>query len=80
MKAERIKIFYFKDEKGQEKFRQITENTTILSSIFDTNDTVKNQTKKFLNKLNGILHQCFWKIRIKPASITEIDKLFYKRK
>ena len=41
---ERIEIFNFKDENGQKKFKQITENTTSLSAIFDTDDSVENQT------------------------------------
>ena len=76
---ERIEIFNFKDEVGQKKFRQLTEDTHTLSSIFDTNDDVEKQTKKFLKKLNGILHQCFKKIRIKTSDVTEIDKLFNER-
>ena len=42
-----VEIFNFKDVAGQKKFKQLTENTTILSSIFDTHDSVGNQTKKF---------------------------------
>ena len=74
--SERIEVFNFRDEKGLEKFKYITDNSTRLSTIFDTEESVEKQTKKFLKKFNRILHQCFPKIRIKHAKETEIDKLF----
>ena len=51
-----------------------------MSSIFDTNEDIEVQTKKFLKKLNNILHQSFKKIRKTKNKDSEIDKLFRKQK
>ena len=61
---ERTEIFNFKDDVGMAKFKEITQNNTILSSIFDSTKDINIQSKKFLKRLNGILHQCFKKIRL----------------
>ena len=65
---------------GKKKFKELTDESTVLSSIFDTNEDIEVQTKKFLNKLNNILHQSFKKIRITKNKDSEIDKLFRKQK
>ena len=77
--TDRIEVFNFKDIDGQNKFKKLTENDT-LSSIFDTKENVEIQAKQFMKKLNGILHQSFRKIRIKPQSETKFDKMFKKQK
>ena len=42
---ERIEIFNFKDPQGMAKFKAMTSNNTILSSIFDTNKSVNILSK-----------------------------------
>ena len=78
IKTEKIEIFNFKDPKGIKKFKELTLNSNVLSSIFDTNKDVNVQTKKLLKRLNGILHECFRKIKITGASKkqTEIHDLY----
>ena len=73
---DRIEIFNFKDIEGQKKFRELTHNTDILSKIFETEDSIHTQTKRFPKRFNRILHQSFKKIRIRPEKDTNIDKLF----
>ena len=79
-KLKRIKIFNFRDKIGQEKFKIMTNNSTKLSSVFDTQDDIELQSKKFLKELSKILHQCFTKIRVKETQNKEINKLFKKKK
>ena len=58
----------------------MTNNPTKLSSVFDTQDDIELQSKKFLKELSKILHQCFTKIRVKETQNKEINKLFEKKK
>ena len=76
----RQEIFNFKDMVGQRKFKEMTSNSTKLSSIFDTQDSIEVQSKKFLKQLSKMLHQCFKKIRVKDTINVEINKLFDKQK
>ena len=78
--TENIEVFNFKDIAGLKKFKEMTENTTKLSSIFDNEESIEIQTKRFIKTLNRILHQCFKKIKIKQISDSKIDKLFRQQK
>ena len=51
-----------------------------MSSIFDSDGDIEVKCKKFLNKLDNILHQSFRKIRITKKKDTDIDILFRKQK
>ena len=77
---QRQEIFNFKDKEGQKKFHEMTDNSTKLSSVFDTKDNIEVQSKRFLKELNKILHQCFKKIRVTESTNKEVDRLFEKRK
>ena len=63
----RLEIFNFKDKDEQKKFRELTNVSTKLSSVFDTKEDIEAQSNKFLKELNKILHQCFKKIRVKET-------------
>ena len=78
--SERIEVFNYKDKEGIKKFKEITENTTSLSTIFNSNKSIHKQTKQFVKQFNQILNQCVKKIQIKPAKYTQIDQLFRKQK
>ena len=58
----------------------MTCDLTKLSSIFDTEDSIEVQRKKFLKELGRILHQCFKKVRVKDTQNVNINKLFDKQK
>ena len=58
----------------------MTSNNTKLSDIFKTKEDVDIQTKKFLKKLNGVIHRCFKKIRVTSTDNKEIDSLFERQK
>ena len=73
-------IFNFKDKEGQKKFHEMTENCTKLSSVFDKNDNIEVQSKRFLKELNKMLHQCFKNVRVKESTNKEVDKLFDRQK
>ena len=66
-----MEIFNFKDAECQQKFFQVTENTTKLSSSFENDDeNFMKQCSRFFKTLNGTFHQCFKKIRIKNKTST----------
>ena len=75
-----MEILNFKDKNGLKRFKGITEESTKLFSVFDTNDTIEVQSKRFLKELDRISHQFFKKIRVKASNNKEIDKLFGKQK
>ena len=84
IEKERIEIFNFKDDIAMKKFKDMTNNNTFLSSVFDDDKNVDVQGKRFLKRLNGILHKCFKKIRIKNSSKSkkqiEISNLIEQQK
>ena len=69
-------VFNLKDEECQRKFKQETSNSTKLSEIFDTDDDLEKQTKKFLKKLKRCMHKCFKKIKIKKDRESDYEKLY----
>ena len=73
-------IFNFNDEDSKKKFNEMTKNNTKLSSIFETEERVEVQARKFIKALNRILHQCFKKVSIKPKLNTKIDQLFRRQR
>ena len=76
----KIEVFNFNDKEGQKRFKEMTSNNTKLSSIFESNKDINKQTKQFIKKLDGVLHQCFKKIKIKGTPNKEIDDLFAQQK
>ena len=61
VKHGKTEVFNFNDKDGQKRFNEMTSNNTKLSDIFDSNEDIDKKTKKFIKKLDGILHQCFKK-------------------
>ena len=79
LKENREEFFNLKNKEGMEKFNKITSGN-ILTSIVEKNQDANVLTNKFLKRLNGMLHQCFKKTRIKEEDKeTDIIKLFDER-
>ena len=79
----RIEIYNLKNKQCQQIFHKETSsymNNNNLSSIFDTTGDLNNQTKKFLKKLEKVIHKCFKKIRIKERVDKEKEALHKKWK
>ena len=49
-------VFNLKNKACQQIFKRETTNTNKLSKVFETNDDINLQTKKFLKLLKGIVH------------------------
>ena len=79
-KVNKIEVFNFNDKDVQKRFHEMSSNITKLSGIFDSNEDINIQTKKFIKKLDGILHQSFKKIKINGTQNKEIDDLFKQQK
>ena len=56
-------MFNLKNPECQLKFKHLTSSTDFISSVFDTD--LNTITKKFLKRLNGLIHNSFKKIKIK---------------
>ena len=73
-------MFNFKDKHGQMKLKELTENTTALSKIFDTEKELDVPTKKFLKRLKGYLNESFKKVKISNKPDKTLNNLFDKRR
>ena len=80
IKKHKIEISNFKDIKGQEKFKTLTENNDKLSSVLKNTKYLNEATHIFMKTLNRIFHQSFWKIRIKEIQNKDIMNLFQRRR
>ena len=78
-KSSKTEIFNFNNKDGQKKFQEMTSNNTKLSNIFKSKEDINTQTKKFMKKLNGVIHQCFKKVKVKPAHNKEKYALFNRQ-
>ena len=76
----RVEVFNFNNKEGQKKFKNMTTDNTNLSQIFDTEEDINTQTKRFIKKLDGILHQCFTKVKIGGSVNKEVDELFKQQR
>ena len=77
---ELIEVFNFKDKQGQDLFFKNTNKTEDLIKIFDSNKSLEIQTKKFLKRLDGFIHQSFKKIRITSKVDRKLEELYEKRR
>ena len=59
-------------------FTEATSKTTKLSEVFDTNEDINTQTKKFLKKLDKTMNRCFKKVRVGGKKTSEYEKLYGK--
>ena len=51
---------------------------TKKSRVFETNDDINQQTKRFLKLLKGIVHKSFKKVKIRKDKQSEYQKLYNK--
>ena len=72
-------VFNFKDKKSQDLFFQATDKNDDLQKIFHSNKSIEVQTKKFIKRLNGFIHQSFKKVRISDKSDKELENLYNTR-
>ena len=64
-KPERIEIFNFKNEEGQQKFNQLTSETSAFSDCFKNDAPLSTQIKNWHELLKSVCSDSFKKIRIK---------------
>ena len=63
--ADKLEMYNLKNKEGQTKFKEYTNNTKMLSTVFDSDDDIDILTKRFLKKLDGCISLNLKKIRIK---------------
>ena len=69
-----------KNREGLEKFKEATSKE-VLTSIVSRDNDANTLTKKFMKQINGLIHECFKKIRITENNDSDdIIKLFDKRR
>ena len=64
-------IFNFKNKECQRMFFDVTDNSTKLSSCFQSTKDFQGQSKSFFKNLNRTFYQCLKKIRITNKSKKE---------
>ena len=77
---EAIEVFNFKDKESLVKFVNATNKCEELIAIFETNKSLEVQTRKFIKQINGLIHECFKKVKITSKSDPQLDKLYDKRR
>ena len=71
-------VFNLKNNQCQKRFKEETTNTLKLSKIFDKDDDLEGQAKKFLKLFKRCIHKCFKKVKIGDKEDTEYKKLHIK--
>ena len=59
IKSSRMEVFNLKNKEDQKNFKEVTNNETYLSEVFDTNDDLNCATDEFINRLNKIIKRKF---------------------
>ena len=72
----KIEVYNIKNTDCQERFRQYTSNTKMLSSIFDSTDNLDIMTNRFIKKLDGCIKHNFKKVRINSNKASDAKKLY----
>ena len=60
-KLKRKEFYNLKNKNGQKIFKNITSNTRMLSSVFNSNEPLEILTNRFLKKLDGCIAKPFKK-------------------
>ena len=64
---ETVEVFNMKNKECQEVFKNETSKSDKLSAVFDSDEDVNTQTKKFLKLLTKCVHKCFRKVKINKS-------------
>jgi exonuclease III len=78
--ALQVEIFNFKDTNSLKTFFKLTNETTQLTDIFKNDKPIEVQTKKFIKRINGFIHQSFKKIKITSKPDRKLEGLYDKRR
>ena len=73
-KPERVEIYNFKKEEGQQKFKQLTSETSAFSDCFKTEAPLGDQVENWHIILKSVCSDAFSKIRIKNSNFIPIKK------
>ena len=73
-------MFNLKNKQCQQIFKKETTNTKKLYKVFDTEEDLNTQTKKFLKLLKGCVHKSFKRVKIRTKKVSEYEKLYSKWK
>ena len=77
-RKERVEVFNMKNKECQQIFKEHTSQTNKLSVVFDSDDDINAQTKKFIKLLNKCIYKCFRKVKVSNSKETEYEKLYAK--
>ena len=77
---EAIEVFNFKDKESLVKFFNATNKCEEFIAIFETKKSLEVQTRKFIKCINGLIHECFKKVKIYSKLYPQLDKLYDTKK
>ena len=75
-----LEVFNFSNKESQDKFFKATNDTKDFTKIFSTDKSLAVQTKKFIKRLNGFIHQAFKKVKIVEKGDSQLERLYEKRR
>ena len=80
-KPKRTELFNFKNMECQKKFRQKTENSSLLMNCFQSEKKIENACNIWFKTLKGYFYECFKKIRCKTdyKTLNPVSKLMKQR-
>ena len=80
MTAPRIEMFNLKNKEGQIKFKELTSNSTMLTSLINFTEDLQIATKKLIKGINQCIRKSFQKIRITDKPNKVLEELFEQRR
>ena len=78
IKEPRLEVFNFKNEQGQKRFLEETSKES-LTRCFHPDKTLDENAHRFNNKLLGIAHKCFKKVRVTQTIDTVLEQKMKQR-
>ena len=74
----KIEVYNIENTDCQEKFKEYTTNTKMLSSIFDSKEDINILAQRFVKKLDGCIKNNFKRVRINSNKTCEQEELYTK--
>ena len=75
-KSKKMELYNIKNLECHKNFKEYTSKNNMLSSVFDSEDDLNNQTQRFSKKLDGCIKHNFKKVRVSNKKHSEEEKLY----
>ena len=73
---EKVHVYNLKNIDCQNKFKEYTSDTKMLSSVLDSREDINTLTNRLLKKINGCIAVNFRKVRVNHTKKGPVEKLY----